>query len=234
MTAVTGEDALLYNPSGLPRFGKTTLLFTNTDLYGLGIEHTFLGLNTNVKGVGLGAAFSRFHDPELAYLQQTLQASGAMSLSPAVTFGATLRYGTLKSEAGGANSLIADLGLIWQPVSSLQLGLLAQNALAAVNYERGEETPPERALKAGAAINLPGNAIFAVNIPDLKFNLKNWQYGFEKWYSDQFGVRLGLNDGRITAGLSFVSGAWKIDYAYLPHELGQTHRVALKASLGGD
>lgn len=56
----------------------------------------------------------------------------------------------------------------------------------------------------------------------------NHNLGFEIEYDQLFAARIGYHDGRVSFGGGLRYWKMALDYALLPHDLGNSHRVSLK------
>ena len=50
--------------------------------------------------------------------------------------------------------------------------------------------------------------------------------GAEKWFQERYGLRLGANDGDLTAGASLRMKEWEFDYAFAAGEIGDIQRIS--------
>ncbi len=234
MFAESGIESLSYNPAGILNC-QDSLLLSNVDQYGLGIARNFFGGKIQIKSVAIGAAYNRLFDPELEYLEQSFQVSGALAPKENINLGGTLRYGTLKSLGGDGKAIVGDLGLLWQPYTRVQVGLVAQNAVASTNYNQGYNEIPQCKLVGGVSVHLANQLSVTANLTNLKpgFKSDDWRIGVEKWYSEQLAIRAGWKEGDFTAGLTIKNKGFEVDYAYQPHNLGDNHLLALKYNFRG-
>lgn len=233
LSAAGGIDALLYNPAGIVS-GSDGVMIANTDQFGLGIMQNYCGAKMTLAKASLGAAYSRLHDPELEYSLSTIQLTGAVPMPRNFSLGGSLRLGRLKSLGGSGKAVIGDLGLLWNPKSTISLGFVGQNLIAKTQYESTENDAPDGKFICGLGLNLPGRLFLSASTSLGKgYSARQLQFGVEKWYSSQLAVRAGYDGGKLAAGLTLKQGKLEFDYAYLPHNLGDTHRVALKYNLEG-
>ncbi len=56
-------------------------------------------------------------------------------------------------------------------------------------------------------------------------------FGMEYMLGEKIGLRFGLNDGNFTFGSGIKIWILKIDYAYVGHDLGNSHRIGLNIEL---
>lgn len=152
-----------------------------------------------------------------------------------------------------ALGLGSDLGLLWRTsftsdkddkkTGDLSLGLSVQDFIGTKLYWNTTSEPSHADsipinLKMGVAYsrtlqNLGGKILFSVDA-DTRYGLE-MHYGTEYVLGDVLSLRAGIKDRDFTAGaglhiafkgsksiLSFI-----VDYAFLSHELGNTHRISL-------
>ena len=52
-------------------------------------------------------------------------------------------------------------------------------------------------------------------------------YGAEWWFKRTLALRIGLDDGRFSAGCGLRIATFQVDYAFIGHnDLGNTHRIS--------
>jgi len=147
----------------------------------------------------------------------------------------------------------SDLGLIWRKsftsgkdqkeLGKLSLGITAQELIGTKLYWNTTSEPSHSDsipinLKIGVAYLYPfkklgSQILFSVDA-DTRYSLE-MHYGVEYILGDVLALRVGLKDQNLTAGaglnLAFKKGdstlSFLIDYAFLSHELGNTHRISL-------
>ncbi|GAB4191534.1 MAG: hypothetical protein Kow00108_26540 [Calditrichia bacterium] len=56
-------------------------------------------------------------------------------------------------------------------------------------------------------------------------------FGVEFLYGQNLGIRFGLNDGEFAAGVGMKIWLLQMDYAYIGHDLGNSHRISLSLGL---
>jgi hypothetical protein len=172
-----------------------------------------------------------------------------------IQIGGTLKF--LYNSVSGANrnavGFGSDLGVIWrasflsdkqEPNSSdISLGIMAQDFFktrliwnTTSSPSHADVIPPN--LKIGIAYScefpsISSDAIFSIDA-NTRYGLE-MRYGVEYTLADLLSLRAGLQGSDFTAGaglnVSFAKGesglSFIIDYAFLSHELGNTHRISL-------
>jgi hypothetical protein len=146
-----------------------------------------------------------------------------------------------------------DIGLLWKTsfisggdkakTRELSLGVTAQDFFktrliwnTTSSPSHVDVIPPN--LKIGAAYSLPvtklsSEMLFSVDA-DTRYGLE-MHYGLEYVLGDVLSMRMGIQERNLTAGVglhvAFTRGesslSFLVDYAFLSHELGNTHRVSV-------
>lgn len=222
-----GADAVFYNPAGLADSPKISLLTGHVDLFGLGTNHTVGVLSCSIKGLNTALLYDKINDDDLDYALSQYQISVAKNLGSKLSVGANLRFGKLDSAGGNGSALIADVGLIWKPAQRVKYALVLNNAVGSAKYDEEKESLP-LGVDTGMEVTLADDTIISLSGSALTSNLPGWHIGMEKWFSKQLSTRIGLSNGNLTLGMGIKYGNWQFDYAYMPHQLGNTHRVAMK------
>ncbi len=77
--------------------------------------------------------------------------------------------------------------------------------------------------------NINSSLVF---VYDYKQKYSNTHHvGVEYDYNQKLDLRVGLNDGNFSAGVGIRIWILNIDYAYIGHDLGNTHRISLNLRL---
>ena len=145
-----------------------------------------------------------------------------------------------------------DLGLIWRTsflsdeddkkLGDLSLGLSLQDLIGTKLYWNTTSVPSNADsipinLKLGVAYsrnlqNLGSQILFSIDA-DTRYGLE-MHYGAEYVLGDVLALRAGIKDRDFTAGAGLHVAfkgkstiSFLIDYAFLSHELGNTHRISL-------
>ena len=92
----------------------------------------------------------------------------------------------------------------------------------------------DRTMAAGISYWQPINSInssFTVSY-DLQNKYNNTHHvGMEYSYGKKVAIRFGMNDGRVSLGTGIKVWIINVDYAYIGHDLGNTHRIGLNIEL---
>lgn len=206
-----------------PAFGGT--LGISWIQVGLGnITETSSEVDSNNEVVGL-SVFSYFSN---AYL-----VSYGKKLNDNLSLGLTAKYLTsdmFQIEGGQASGYSVTPGLLVKLAKGWSLGVKIDELLNSQQWGTGtvEQVPAKLRLGLAYAKSNPGT--FAI---DISQTLKSGYaataaVGYE-WAQDGLSLRLGYADG-LTAGAGFVSGAARVDYAYVTQRdlsVNNVHRISL-------
>ncbi len=161
-----------------------------------------------------------------------------------VTFGATVKYlhQGLDADVPGddsADGVGFDLGLGVQPLEWMRLGLALRDLATEVGSDEDANDVPLN-LRGGVSIMPLAGFTFAFDLDhvedeeDLKFHT-GAEYAFPM--SEDFGgaLRLGLNDGELTAGVGLQVKFIEFNYAFIeePQDfMNESHRVGVTLRFG--
>jgi hypothetical protein len=158
----------------------------------------------------------------------------SLTLSPAVNN--TQRSGS-DPAMGSQNSMALDLGFMVELNPRARLGLSVKNLGA--SFGNVVEHDLDTILKFGAQVKpidrftLALDMNFKENIDENKENSLQINLGGEYLLTNQFAFRAGVDKGDLTTGMGFIADNWNIDYAFLNHDIGNTHRVSFTMRFGG-
>lgn len=170
-----GSDAAYWNPAGLLGLGQREVSFSYADLYGLDLaQHTAVhfawpiiekdyvweedGLRTVAKPPPatrtFGLLVSSFDGDagDATYSETQVGLLYAWRLPAGLHAGASLRFLRAKSGVGeiDASGRAFDLGVL-RRIGPFDVGLLARNLLASVDWNEGDDEPPPPRVHAGLA-----------------------------------------------------------------------------------
>lgn len=162
-------------------------------------------------------------------------------------------YNSVSGVRRNAIGLGGDVGVIWKTsfvtaedetrVGDLSIGMALQDFFktrilwnTTSSPSHTDIIPPN--LKIGAAYSrhissLAGQMMFSIDA-DTRYGLE-MHYGMEYVLGDALSLRVGAQEQDLTAGaglhVAFARGrstlSFLVDYAFLKHELGNTHRISL-------
>ena len=168
------------------------------------------------------------------------------------SYGANIK---LISKGVGDNSawgLGFDIGLLMNPVSSLLLGANLQDATTTlVSWDTKTNELISPTLKVGLAYPIALPFLSSKLIPALDIDTRfenrgstsqasigpvsfDTHFGFEYLLFRAVALRIGSDVGHFTAGAGLRLPQFYLDYAFMSHDLGDTHRISLKISIEKD
>jgi long-subunit fatty acid transport protein len=116
-------------------------------------------------------------------------------------------------------------------LSSLTLGIKIDELINQQTWGTGtvEQVPPK--LRLGIAYRSPNPGLFAIDISQIMKSgyAAEAAVGYE-WARDGLSIRVGYNEGGLSAGAGFQSGHARLDYAYVTQQSlsrDNVHRVSL-------
>ena len=245
----TDANALLYNPAGLARVGRSEATFMHNSYvadiiqeYGAYASPRGWGASFNYLNSG-SVANTTLANPDGAGLGTSglydLAFSGGYgrALSDSLSLGGEIKF-LRESIAGIAGEGVAfDLGVLYAVprVTGLALGFSLQNLGPAVKYESGKQNLPQN-IRGGAAYSFDADGQkCAASLDILKERTSNpaVALGLETILAEAMPIRLGFttNNGAglgLTTGVGYVHDNFSFDYAFVPFgDLGSAHRLSV-------
>jgi tetratricopeptide (TPR) repeat protein len=245
-------DAVYWNPAGLAFLSKPEITGLHINLWedtlydSLNYAHPINGIGT------FGVGVIRLSTDEIEKRESPLDAATTFSDTQTAFF---LTYGKniYKTVFGGINLKAInqkidnysdsgwgmDIGLLWNVNANFSTGINLQNALApTLKLKIVEEKYPLNA-KVGVAYHLfnvlprHNNKItLAIDVDKTEGFTTKQHYGLEYWIENRFALRGGYREDNLTGGLGVRYRNFQCDYAFAPHELGETHRFSFTARFG--
>jgi len=239
-------NAIYWNPAGLPGLRRMEFTLSYGNLFGLDLKSSYAGFVYPIRdewAVGIDWAYIGFDDTELGYAWNHINLSMGYAPLNSLSIGINgniitqgISYdGTTYGKGSG---LGLDLGLLWKPAASLQLGLAVYNLKAAqITYENGQqEIMAETQYRLGAAWKPKDGVTLVADLDD------RWHIGAEYWFQSGVALRGGLQKNlqknygaepliySLGAGIKYKS--FRFDYAFENHpDLFPTHRLSLSMQL---
>ena len=125
-----------------------------------------------------------------------------------------------------------DIGALYELFNGFKLGLNLQDVpRTRIKWDLTQhEDEIPFSLKAGAAYTgqIPSlRSILTISFSvDTKYDTEK-HYGAEWWLVKTLALRLGLDDGELSAGCGLRVTTFQVDYAFIGHDdLGNTHRIS--------
>ena len=248
-------NAISWNPAGLVQLRQQAVNGMYTDLYGIGLLHSYLSYIlplTNRHVIGIDWSSLVFEDEELNLRDNRMNLSYGIRLARQLSLGTNLRYVSMKTlldgeSLGGATGLGVDLGVHFEPISGLSFGIFSKDLTnTKVKFEttKREDVVAYRQFRLGASYQLTDSSIIACDLDDYL------HLGAEQWFGSLLALRGGIIGSLISLdspnseetfreplsfslGGSLKYGTLQFDYAYLNSPtLPDTHRFSM--ALGFD
>ena len=250
-------DAIFYNPAGLVQILRpeisgmgAVLLNGKEDLFDVAYVQPFgdqmaWALSTRQLFFTDGSENERLYVGTFA---------APLAIDKSISFGLNIKlYGVDSSQISQqqASALGLDMGFLYHlPIldprygRQINIGLCAQDLDTKIRYNDGEVDPIALSVKGGASYEFTEDLVTSwefesINDPNVGDHTL-LHAGIEGWFfEDQLGLRTGYSDfmtlpGQFTAGISYRSKSWGIDYAYIGHAqyLGSSHRISASWRFG--
>lgn len=176
-----------------------------------------------------------------------LMLSYARELLPNLSLGVSLKYLRDDVAVATADGFGFDLGLLWRLSDRGALGLTFHDPYTFKEWSNGTRDTFEPRLRLGGAwafdladidteLTLAADAVLILadygeaaqlDLDGLGMDL---HAGLEFTVAGVFSARLGADRGKLTLGGGVSLWGLSLDYCWLSHELGDTHRVSLSAA----
>jgi len=253
-TAMTSDASAVYwNPAGLLGAKRSNVLFNHNEWI-LDIRGEFAALSIVRSRSAWGVHINSFNIGEIAVREipssEPLAFTSAHYLSAGLSYarrlqqrfdlGLTLKYLFEKIDVNTASGFAFDAGLIYRPpAEGLKLGATIQN-LGSMNDLRNDRTSLPVLFRVGAGYLLPFKisgvevnlASDLVKVSDENFR---WHLGSEFLLWKQIALRagwmLGYEARDFSLGVGFNRSSLRLDYGYLPSDLGTAHRFTINFNL---
>lgn len=252
-TAVADDSTALYwNPAGLSQMKRHEAMFMYADKYDLTTGPSFTEQFFTYSSPTTNYGTFGFHyskegsDSILAEKRMGLSYGkrvgskfslgmnlNSLTLSPAIN---SSQRSSADPSMTEQNSLGIDLGFLLNITDDAKIGLSVKNLGASFGVVT--ENTLDTIVKFGAAVRtsekllMAMDANFKENTDENKDNEFQLSGGMEYNFTPQVAFRAGFNKGDLTAGCGFRAKDWNLDYAFLNHDIGNTHRVSFSMRFG--
>lgn len=217
-TAVADDaSALYYNPAGIAQIIEREGMFTHAKKFDV-LKVDFIGLTSDRMGfsyIGHGVDLKSKEHGTTRMSESTYGLSIARRIYPKLSIGGTLKALVMKSVIATDTGFGLDLGTLYKYDENLRFGLSTRNVGARV---RDEVVPLE--VTVGGAYQIPRYHLLLVsdifNKEDYGSNGSiGYRLGAEMKLKNVVGLRVGVNDGNLTAGAGINQERWGLDGAYV-------------------
>lgn len=168
--------------------------------------------------------FSLFGDTE-----ENVTLGYSRELNQDLRVGANMRYLRQDLFDATANGFGFDLGMIYEYSDRIAFGLSFRDLASSLDWSGGTGVKDK--------VSTTSTLGFAYRpAQDLKLDLDLaktgdakgvLRAGAEKWFAEKYGLRVGSDDGDLTAGASLKLKEWEFDYAFAAGDLGDIQRLSL-------
>ncbi|NLJ24846.1 MAG: hypothetical protein GX354_05385 [Firmicutes bacterium] len=236
VAAARGVEGLYYNPAALSDLSRPELsishsaLFSDTDL-----NFIAAALPITEQG-GIGAGLLLLSSPGIPgtsedaledyfdYLQAVAYVGTGTRINEQLGAGVTVKglFGRLDDATCRGYAL--EGGLRYKLNQVLTLGILGRDVVGRLDWTTGlTENLPTQVL-AGVEASLWDGRLQVAAQTDTTF--KDRGFGAEYIIGEQIRVRGGYTKESLTAGVGLGVGSIHLDYSWVGHELGGTHRIS--------
>ena len=224
-------NAAYWNPAGLVRDSRVSLMLTNSWLYGISdLTNTYLATDLpNIGGLHLGASWVRLGIKDL-YNEDTinLAAAGNLPFLDGLSLGVTGKMFLLAAPGyeqyndpnynGGDQGYSFDLGLLYDSGGPWSLGAAFYNLVETKLQLLQSTSDPDPIFSEWAA---GGSYLFRETLlvtadfrsREGEFNNIVLNGGAEIWFYDAMVLRAGLDNGVVTLGTGLQDDHWQVDFS---------------------
>lgn len=252
-------NAIYYNPAGLVQvlrpevFGMGAALLNGKQFLGnLGYVQPF-----SDQLVWALSTWQIFHTGGVKSKERVYYGTFAapLSVDKTVSFGLNVKFFTVDSSVlpeFKARGLGLDLGFLYHiPLNvsfgkQLNLGLSVEDLDTSLRWENGAKDKIPTRVRGGFSYEFTDDLVAAFELDTFEdpntadSTDTRLRAGIEGWFfEDRVGIRTGFAgfqtlNGRFTAGISYRSRTWGIDYGFIGHPqfLGSSHRISANWRFG--
>lgn len=250
-TAIADDATAAYwNPAGLTQIEKQEVSSMYTNQFGLNIAYSFLNYarvfgkknafalswirlsadnipKTGLDENGRPIIIDYFKEEDNAVLL-----SAARRWKEKISLGANIKTISGRIAEVNASGFGIDLGVLFSLSNSLKTGLVIKNIGANLKWDTGHSDTLPLTTTLGMAYKTLNNKVtVAVDMEKRTNRPLIFREGVEFWLSKDIAIRVGMNGENFTAGAGLRIGKLSLDYAYMSHDLGNSHRISLAARL---
>lgn len=240
------SSAILWNPAGLSQVKQQEISTMHIQLFE-DTRYEFLGytlplsskLTLGIGGIQLYSSgieyrddfnnpYGLFSDQRLAFIL-----GSSFIFSPELFFGLNLKTINHRFDDINTYGTDVDLGLIYQPINFLQIGLNAENIIGSKMERTVGSDKLAFNLKSGLSFNWKEKFIFASDIDFNPYRQIKYHFGMEWQITDIFSLRGGYDAGKPTFGLGIKLDNLQFDYSFLAHnEFGLSQQISFSIRFG--
>ncbi len=223
-SGVAGLGSNMKNPANIHRGEKFSLSFSHTDLYNLDLPTEIIELKAEAFKLPMALTINRLTDGAGLYSERAYTLTVGKRFQRFAT-GINIKRLSLEAEANGQGWAF-DLGSNYDFNHNTTVGIAVRDLFSAITYDTGREEIAKTDLLLGF-VHQRADFLYTAEIG----NNNGLKLGLEKSFSPNLMMRVGYTQQQVTAGLGLKKGNLTFDYAYVPHALGNAHRLYLKLGL---
>ena len=257
-TVADSGDAVFYNPAGLIQVLRPEISGMGAVLLN-GKEDDFEGVYVQPFGDQLAWAigtnqllFTDGTENERIYYGTF---AAPLAIDKSISFGINLKILSVDSPSQPgqqASGWGLDMGFLYHiPIldprygKQINVGISAEDLDTKIRWQAGNEDQIPLRVRGGLGYQFTDDLVASFEFsdfddPNLATHNTLLLAGIEGWFfEDQLGLRTGYTgfqteDGQFTAGISYRSKTWGLDYAYIGHPqyLGSSHRISANWRFG--
>jgi tetratricopeptide (TPR) repeat protein len=254
-------SALLWNPGGLGLVERTELQFSQTSYYGFGMNEQYGSLVLPHWKLGTASiTFRRFavggierRDDRNVLLEDDLSNNETefligygRNISSVWNVGAAVKIRRHSLAGYSGSGVGVDAGILTFPLEflypnmsyarRLSLGLSVRNAVEPKIRLEDEYVPDPVGIRLGAAYWMPffqnRTLLAAIDLEKTSDMNTRLHAGFELGIHPLLTLRMGVNDGTLTAGTGIQWKGVTIDYTFEDNPIDLVHRVGASFAFG--
>lgn len=176
-------------------------------------------------GPGLGTVriFSLFDDVE-----QSVTGSYARKVDDKLYLGGTLRHLRQSLYTADGSGFGIDLGALYVPGPKWTFGVTAKDVGESIDFgSAAHDAKVDVTISGGAAYSGFKNTLVSAEATRTGHRGFKMRAGAERWFDEKYAVRLGVNEGDLSAGASLRANDWQFDYAFQAQDLGDIQRLSV-------
>ena len=205
--------------------GGNRFAFANTDLFGLGIPYNQISLKMDLGKMGMLLELSDLQNEiDLVYKERTGSLTTSFEISNKFTLGGKIKLSQIDTVITGSGWGL-DIGLIYRPISKLELSLGLDNVIGKNKYSTDTEEKAEVGFNSSARFSLGSGLSLLCNLAADDYTL-----GLEQLLSNKVALSVSAANSRIIGGFSLLQRRTGLDYKLAVHPLGVQQAIMLSVT----
>lgn len=228
--SLTQDRSSTYISFAHPFYDNVTTMGVSYYRYGVDdISRTKLD-TTNVIGVDStgNPIYKVENDGYFSDSQNQFSIAFARRLNDFLAASLNTKYSWQTLDNDSASGFGLDFNILYEPYEYLNFGLSVRNIAQTMSWSNQSSRDDNSmvSLVAGAAVKFQDKMNFLLDFEKTENCDMEYHIGAEATLVERLILRLGLDDGKMTAGASLKLNAWRFDYSYFDDELGITHKLS--------